>query len=42
MPPADVESQFRFLISCIKHSTNGKVDFEAVRKDCEIKTKGAA
>ncbi|KAK7920502.1 hypothetical protein PG985_008524 [Apiospora marii] len=42
MPAVDVESQFRFLISCIKHSCNGKVDFEEVRKECDIKTKGAA
>ncbi|KAK7978151.1 hypothetical protein PG988_005641 [Apiospora saccharicola] len=42
MPPVDVEAQFRFLISCIKHSCNGKVDFEEVRKECDIKTKGAA
>ncbi|KAK8086425.1 hypothetical protein PG994_001399 [Apiospora phragmitis] len=41
-PPQDTESQFRFLIACIKHSTNGKVDFEAVRKECDVVTKGAA
>ncbi|KAK7948823.1 uncharacterized protein PG986_009709 [Apiospora aurea] len=38
----DIESQFRFLISCIKHSNNGRVDFEAVRKECGVVTKGAA
>ncbi|KAI0555725.1 hypothetical protein F4679DRAFT_590779 [Xylaria curta] len=38
----DTESQFRFLISCIRHSTAGKVDFEEVRKECEIISKGAA
>ncbi|KAI8630710.1 hypothetical protein F5Y19DRAFT_483354 [Xylariaceae sp. FL1651] len=43
MPSAlDVDSQFRFLISCIRHSTAGKVDFEEVRKECEIISKGAA
>ncbi|KAI0856312.1 hypothetical protein F4860DRAFT_518930 [Xylaria cubensis] len=43
MPGAtDTESQFRFLISCIRHSTAGKVDFEEVRKECEIISKGAA
>ncbi len=25
MPPLDTESQFKFLISCIKHSSSGKV-----------------
>ncbi|KAF2972323.1 hypothetical protein GQX73_g1350 [Xylaria multiplex] len=38
----DTDSQFRFLISCIRHSTAGKVDFEEVRKECEIVSKGAA
>ncbi|KAI8955206.1 hypothetical protein F4801DRAFT_574792 [Xylaria longipes] len=43
MPPVlDTDSQFRFLISCIRHSTAGKVDFEEVRKECEIVSKGAA
>ncbi|ORY64472.1 uncharacterized protein BCR38DRAFT_485618 [Pseudomassariella vexata] len=40
--PHDTESQFAFLISCIKNSTAGKVDFEQVRKDCNIISKGAA
>ncbi|KAJ2979778.1 hypothetical protein NUW58_g7114 [Xylaria curta] len=38
----DTEAQFRFLISCIRHSTAGKVDFEEVRKECDIISKGAA
>ncbi|KAI0116266.1 hypothetical protein GGR51DRAFT_555284 [Nemania sp. FL0031] len=38
----DTEAQFRFLISCIRNSSGGKVDFEAVRLDCNITTKGAA
>ncbi|KAI0445721.1 hypothetical protein F4803DRAFT_548009 [Xylaria telfairii] len=43
MPPnLDTDNQFRFLISCIRHSTAGKVDFEEVRKECEIISKGAA
>ncbi|KAI0472240.1 hypothetical protein F4859DRAFT_522188 [Xylaria cf. heliscus] len=42
MPPLDTESQFRFLISCIRHSSSGKVDFEEVRKECGIVSKGAA
>ncbi|CAJ2510967.1 Uu.00g065920.m01.CDS01 [Anthostomella pinea] len=42
MPPIDNDSQFRFLISCIRHSASGKVDFEEVRKECDIVTRGAA
>ncbi|KAI3327724.1 hypothetical protein HD806DRAFT_549666 [Xylariaceae sp. AK1471] len=38
----DTDSQFRFLIACIRHSTAGKVDFEEVRKECDIISKGAA
>ncbi|KAI0406945.1 hypothetical protein F4802DRAFT_595577 [Xylaria palmicola] len=38
----DTESQFRFLVSCIRHSVCGKVDFEEVRKECDIISKGAA
>ncbi|KAI0518293.1 hypothetical protein F5B22DRAFT_654191 [Xylaria bambusicola] len=38
----DTDSQFRFLISCIRHSSAGKVDFEEVRKECDIISKGAA
>ncbi|KAI1403818.1 hypothetical protein F4819DRAFT_449842 [Hypoxylon fuscum] len=42
MPSLDVDSQFRFLLMCIKHSNAGKVNFEEVAKECEIVTKGAA
>ncbi|KAI0121516.1 hypothetical protein F4776DRAFT_631207 [Hypoxylon sp. NC0597] len=42
MAPLDVDSQFKFLIVCIKHSTAGKVDFAEVAKECEIISKGAA
>ncbi|KAI1311087.1 hypothetical protein F5Y03DRAFT_391629 [Xylaria venustula] len=42
MPALDNESQFRFLIACIRHSSAGKVDFEEVRKECDIVSKGAA
>ncbi|KAI5864202.1 hypothetical protein GGS23DRAFT_595839 [Durotheca rogersii] len=42
MPPLDTESQFKFLIVCIKHSTAGKVDFGRVAEECEIVSKGAA
>ena len=27
MPPASNEEQFKFLISCIRYSNNGKVSF---------------
>ncbi|KAH8677994.1 hypothetical protein BX600DRAFT_431307 [Xylariales sp. PMI_506] len=40
--PLDTESQFKFLIACIKHSSNGKVDFNEVAKECSIVSKGAA
>ncbi|EMR66650.1 hypothetical protein UCREL1_6370 [Eutypa lata UCREL1] len=42
MPSIDTESQFKFLIACIKHSQAGKVDFTEVAKECSIVTKGAA
>ncbi|KAF3070555.1 hypothetical protein GL218_00708 [Daldinia childiae] len=42
MPALDVDSQFKFLIVCIKHSTAGKIDFGEVAKECEIVSKGAA
>ncbi|KAI1171638.1 hypothetical protein F4777DRAFT_564669 [Nemania sp. FL0916] len=38
----DIDSQFRFLISCIRNSTAGRVDFEEVRQECNIISKGAA
>ncbi|KAL9126131.1 MAG: hypothetical protein Q9217_004775 [Psora testacea] len=36
------EDQFKFLISCIRHSDNGKVDFQKVAHECTIVTKAAA
>ncbi|KAI0025888.1 hypothetical protein F4780DRAFT_234352 [Xylariomycetidae sp. FL0641] len=42
MAPHDTDSQFRFLISCIRNSANGKVDFEKVAAECEVVSKGAA
>ncbi|KAF3911990.1 hypothetical protein AA313_de0207021 [Arthrobotrys entomopaga] len=36
------DDQFMFLISCIKHSKNGRPDFELVAKERGIVTKGAA
>ncbi|KAI9763012.1 MAG: hypothetical protein M4579_000075 [Chaenotheca gracillima] len=34
--------QFKFLISCIRHANNSKVDFAEVAKECGIVSKGAA
>ncbi|KAI1461076.1 hypothetical protein F4805DRAFT_477470 [Annulohypoxylon moriforme] len=42
MAPLDTDSQFKFLIACIKHSTAGKVDFNEVAKELSIISKGAA
>ncbi|KAE9371981.1 hypothetical protein N431DRAFT_535641 [Stipitochalara longipes BDJ] len=42
MAPASNEEQFKFLISCIRYSNNGKVDFGQVAKECNIVSKGAA
>ncbi|KAI0602192.1 hypothetical protein F4775DRAFT_602171 [Biscogniauxia sp. FL1348] len=42
MPPIDTESQFRFLISCIRNSSAGKVNFTEVANECDIVSKGAA
>ncbi|KAJ5032840.1 uncharacterized protein L3040_009431 [Drepanopeziza brunnea f. sp. 'multigermtubi'] len=42
MAPASNEEQFKFLISCIRYSNNGKVDFGQVAKECKIVSKGAA
>ncbi|KAI1780536.1 hypothetical protein F4818DRAFT_435739 [Hypoxylon cercidicola] len=42
MPALDTDSQFKFLIVCIKHSTAGRVDFVEVAKECDIVSKGAA
>lgn len=42
MPPATNEEQFRFLISCIRWSNNGRVDFQEVANECNVVSKGAA
>ncbi|KAI3398138.1 hypothetical protein diail_9760 [Diaporthe ilicicola] len=42
MAPMDTESQFKFLIACIKHTNAGKVDFGKVAEELSIVTKGAA
>ncbi|KAI9883819.1 MAG: hypothetical protein M1823_004403 [Watsoniomyces obsoletus] len=36
------DEQFKFLISCIRHANNSKVDFAAVARECGIVSKGAA
>ncbi|KAI9680341.1 MAG: hypothetical protein M1829_001227 [Trizodia sp. TS-e1964] len=36
------DEQFKFLISCIRYSNNGRVDFTEVARECGIVTKGAA
>ncbi|KAI0162874.1 hypothetical protein BJ166DRAFT_280471 [Pestalotiopsis sp. NC0098] len=42
MSAKDDSSQFQFLISCIKNSNAGKVDFAAVAEQLDIVSKGAA
>ncbi|KAK8146789.1 hypothetical protein G3M48_002598 [Beauveria asiatica] len=41
-PKTEPQQNVRFLISCIRHSNGGKVDFEAVAKELGIVTKAAA
>ncbi|OJJ86776.1 uncharacterized protein ASPGLDRAFT_1269082 [Aspergillus glaucus CBS 516.65] len=36
------DDQFQFLISCIRHSNNGKIDYTEVAKECSIVSRGAA
>ncbi|CAO1602227.1 hypothetical protein XANCAGTX0491_005855 [Xanthoria calcicola] len=36
------DEQFKFLIACIRHGVNGKIDWEEVAKECSIVSKGAA
>ncbi|KAK1143419.1 hypothetical protein N8T08_006747 [Aspergillus melleus] len=42
MAPTPAEGLVQFLLSCIRHSNNGKIDFEAVAGECNIVSKGAA
>ncbi|KAI9774801.1 MAG: hypothetical protein M1840_000017 [Geoglossum simile] len=42
MPTPSNEDQFKFLISCIRYSNNGRVDFGEVASECGIVSKGAA
>ncbi|KAL7659614.1 hypothetical protein ACMYSQ_002530 [Aspergillus niger] len=36
------DEQLHFLLSCIRHSNSGKIDFTTVAKECSIVTKAAA
>ncbi|EGX93188.1 hypothetical protein CCM_04560 [Cordyceps militaris CM01] len=38
----DAKENVRFLVSCIGHSSNGKINFDLVAKECEIVSRGAA
>ncbi|MCJ1307186.1 hypothetical protein MMC25_000832 [Agyrium rufum] len=42
MPSQTAEQQLQFIMCCIKHSENGKVDFAKVALKCDIISKGAA
>ncbi|KAI9731513.1 MAG: hypothetical protein M1834_004633 [Cirrosporium novae-zelandiae] len=42
MSRASIEEQFKFLISCVRWSNGGRVDFYEVAKECGIVSKGAA
>ncbi|KAL8773786.1 MAG: hypothetical protein Q9194_004242 [Teloschistes cf. exilis] len=42
MSSSNHEDLVKFLISCIRHGVNGKIDFDAVAKECDIVSKGAA
>ncbi|KAF7118539.1 hypothetical protein CNMCM5793_008069 [Aspergillus hiratsukae] len=42
MAPTNPDETVQFLLSCIRYSNNGKVDFSEVAKECNIVTKGAA
>ncbi|KAL8750921.1 MAG: hypothetical protein Q9184_006243, partial [Pyrenodesmia sp. 2 TL-2023] len=39
---ASADEQLKFLLSCIRHSVNGKIDFTEVASECSIISKGAA
>ncbi|KAF4267866.1 hypothetical protein KXV68_004244 [Aspergillus fumigatus] len=42
MAPANPDETVKFLLSCIRYSTSGKVDFNEVAKACNIVSRGAA
>ncbi|KAL8921994.1 MAG: hypothetical protein Q9208_005448 [Pyrenodesmia sp. 3 TL-2023] len=39
---ASADEQLKFLLSCIRYSVNGKIDFAEVASECSIISKGAA
>ncbi|KAL8716817.1 MAG: hypothetical protein Q9225_005879 [Loekoesia sp. 1 TL-2023] len=42
MATASADEQLKFLLSCIRHTVNGKIDFAEVASECSIVSKGAA
>ncbi|EAW23527.1 uncharacterized protein NFIA_022380 [Aspergillus fischeri NRRL 181] len=42
MAPANPDETVQFLLSCIRYSNSGKVDFNEVAKACNIVSRGAA
>ncbi|KAL8721181.1 MAG: hypothetical protein Q9181_007760 [Wetmoreana brouardii] len=42
MSSPNTDELVKFLISCIRHGVNGKIDFESVAGECGIVSKGAA
>ncbi|KAE8368825.1 hypothetical protein BDV27DRAFT_153649 [Aspergillus caelatus] len=42
MPTITDSEQIEFLLSCVRHANNGKVDFGEVAKECSIVSRGAA
>ncbi|KAL9002835.1 MAG: hypothetical protein Q9188_004260 [Gyalolechia gomerana] len=42
MASASADEQLKFLLSCIRYSVNGKIDFAEVASECSIVSKGAA
>ncbi|EHY54871.1 hypothetical protein HRR83_005870 [Exophiala dermatitidis] len=42
MSRATSDDQLKFLLSCVRHSNNGKVDFVEVANECGVVSKGAA
>ncbi|GFG01064.1 hypothetical protein IFM5058_00283 [Aspergillus udagawae] len=42
MAPTNPDETVQFLLSCIRYSNSGKVDFNEVAKECNIVSKGAA
>ncbi|KAL9025808.1 MAG: hypothetical protein Q9196_005431 [Gyalolechia fulgens] len=39
---ASADEQLKFLLSCIRYSVNGKIEFAQVANECSIVSKGAA